>query len=335
MRKIYSAPACAKINLGLRVLGLREDGYHELRTVFQTIRLADRVRLTLTSGSGLELECPPPSGPAADWLRAPAGEANLAWRAARLAAEAFGIRAHLHIELRKRIPIAAGLGGGSSDAATVLQLLAIAAPRRPSEAELWRLAVSLGSDVPFFLLGGAAVGLGRGEEVYPLPDLPAWPCVVVLPRQGGVETRSAYAAWDAAHPHARAANWTPELTSAKIAFCSSLLRALPVSRSWRDRGQGERATAAPGPKVRAGIANDLEEVVFPLSPDFRAIHRALAAAPVLWTGLSGSGAASFALFAARRQASHYSRLWRRWGPLWHSALLGRRAYQARLRRLPA
>ncbi len=328
----FSARAHAKINLGLRVLGRRADGYHELRTIFQTLRLADRLRVRLEPGRGVALDCRPAAGAPAAWLQAPPGAANLAWRAAELAAEAFGLRRRITIELEKHIPLQAGLGGGSSDAATILEILAAAAPRRPTAETLWRLAAELGSDVPYFLVGGTAVGLGRGEEIYPLPELPAWSCVLALPRTAGIETRGAFAAWDAAHPAA----WTPEATSAKLAFCSSLWRALPVSRPRRDRGRGARTTAAPGPKVRAGIANDLAEVVFPLSPDFRAIHRAFAAAPVLGTGLSGSGAAQFALLSDARQARLWSRRWQqRWGPLWLTALLGRGAYRHRIRRLPA
>ncbi len=324
----FAARAYAKINLGLRVLGRRSDGYHELRTVFQTLRLADRLRVKLERGRGIELQCRPARGAVdARWLCAPPGRANLAWRAAECALEAFGLRAHVSIELEKHIPLQSGLGGGSSDAATVIEILAAAAPRRPSPQRIWEVAAALGADVPFFLVGGAAVGAGRGEEIYPLPDLPAWPCVLVLPRQHRMSTPRVFAAWDAVHPQAAR---TPAAVSAKITFCGSLWRALPVSRPRRDRGSGRLAFAPARPKVRAGIANDLEEVVFPLSPDFRAIHRALAAAPVLWTAMSGSGAAQFALFADWRRARTSAVRLRQWGPVWVTALLGRKQYARRL-----
>ncbi len=318
--------ARAKINLGLRILGRRPDGYHELRTVFQTLALADRLRLTYANGRSREIELRiRPDARAmfyggragreaavAEWLAVPEDENNLAARAARLAMEACGLRGRLEIELRKAIPVGAGLGGGSSDAAAVLRGVAALAPRRPPETLLWELAAKLGSDVPFFLLGGAALGLGRGEELYPLPALPAWHCVVALPRRPSA-TAHAYRAWDALHPQALTEAETLHIIKD---FHGLIFQTLPVSRL-RDR---ERVAAATSSKVHTGIENDFEAVVLPLSPDFRSLARAMARTPARFSGLSGSGAARYALFeraeTARRMASELTK----WGPVWISRL---------------
>lgn len=160
--QVLAAPA--KINLHLEILGRRSDGFHELETVFQTIELADRVRVEVCSEPHLVLKCDDP--------QIPTGSANLAWRAARGFLDRSGWHAGLQISLSKRIPAAAGLGGGSSDAAAVLRACQKLAPRPLLEAELAALALELGSDVPFFLLGGTVHALGRGERVTALPDLP-------------------------------------------------------------------------------------------------------------------------------------------------------------------
>lgn len=152
-------PAHAKVNLGLEVLGPREDGYHELRTIFQTVALHDDVELRATR-SGITLTCDAPG--------VPADERNLAWKAADALRRHARIQSGVAIHITKRIPAGGGLGGGSSDAAAVLVGL----------DQLWRLGLGppglhplarrLGADVPFFLLGGTALGLGRGDETYPL-----------------------------------------------------------------------------------------------------------------------------------------------------------------------
>ncbi len=303
----------AKINLGLKIAGLRPDGFHELRTVFQTIALYDDIDIALAAGSGIRLDCAPAretprraalahvfgSLPQA-WLQVPSGDSNLVWKAAALAIEHFRLRGQVRITLRKRIPTQSGLGGGSGNAAVVLHWLASQARRRPSPAQLWTLGTQLGSDVAPFLIGGTALGLGRGDECYALPDLPAWPCVLVRPRLG-VETAGAFRRWDELHPSV-AAGAIPGLTSSPglatiYSFCSSDIQALPASRLGRDRDP-----ELPGSKVRAGIENDFEEVVFPLSPDFARIKRTLLRAGAFWASLSGSGAALYGLFAEPAQA---------------------------------
>ena len=159
MPRALKLRAYAKVNLGLEVLGLRDDGYHELRTLFQTIDLHDDVVLR-PRPRGVSVRC--------DHPLVPKDATNLAARAAE-ALRAYGrVSAGVEIEIRKRIPVGGGLGGGSSDAAAVLLGLDRAWKLGLGPDGLHRLARRLGADVPFFLLGGTALGLSRGDEVYPL-----------------------------------------------------------------------------------------------------------------------------------------------------------------------
>jgi len=171
----------AKINLDLRVLDKRPDGYHNLRTIFQTVGLADIVEIDYAPARRLTLHLdsnPPIPG-------------NLMEKAAEILA----IPGRFTMRLTKRIPMGAGLGGGSSNAAaTLLAIPALTGKNVPLE-KLTALAAQLGSDVPFFLLGGAALGLGRGTELYPLPDLKPFPAIIVTPGVH-VSTQEAYAAID-------------------------------------------------------------------------------------------------------------------------------------------
>lgn len=169
-----SLAAPAKINLHLEVLGRREDGFHALETVFQTLELHDRVEVALDAQlDGIALACDQPD--------LPSGPGNLAWRAAAAWRERRPHLGGVRVRLEKRLPHGAGLGGGSSDAAAVLRALARLDPDPLPAGELAALALALGSDVPFFLLGGTAHALGRGEILTPLPDLPARPVTVLMP----------------------------------------------------------------------------------------------------------------------------------------------------------
>ena len=163
--------ALAKINLDLRVIGKRPDGYHEIRTVFQTISLSDRLDLAFTPQRSTEVE-----------LRGNVDiPDNLATRAARLCLDEMRLTGRLEMRLEKKIPMGAGFGGGSSNAAAVLLALPVLAGGAIPVDRLIAIGRELGSDVPFFLLGGRAAGLGRGTELYPLPDLPSRPALVVTP----------------------------------------------------------------------------------------------------------------------------------------------------------
>jgi 4-diphosphocytidyl-2-C-methyl-D-erythritol kinase len=163
--------AYAKLNLGLRVLYKRPDGYHELRTIFQTISLADSLEISFTAAKSTVIAME----------GTPEIPDNLAERAARLVMEAAGKHGAVGLRLSKFIPAGAGLGGGSSDAAAVLLALPVLAGVRIPMEQLTAMAAKLGSDVPFFLYGGTALGLGRGEELYPLPDGPAARVLLVAP----------------------------------------------------------------------------------------------------------------------------------------------------------
>ncbi len=165
------AEAFAKVNRSLVVLGKRPDGYHELDTVFQAVGLTDR--LTFERSDLLTLHVDDPS--------IPSGPENLVLRAARALAEAVGLRPKAAITLEKRIPSGGGLGGGSSDAAvTLLGLSALWELDLPLDL-LTEVGARLGSDVPFFLHGGTARGLGRGERIEPLADFPPQAVVLVMP----------------------------------------------------------------------------------------------------------------------------------------------------------
>ena len=181
--------AHAKINLDLRVLGMRPDGFHELRTVFQAISLYDTIRCIPREGP-FAIEC--------NVAGVPLDKSNLIWRAAEelwRSLRRSGPVGDAVVQLEKQIPLQAGLGGGSSDAAAVLMALTHAwrVPVRPSQ--LTDVAAHLGADVPFFLAGGTALGLGRGDEIYPLADLPRHWIVLLIPGFG-VSTSEAYGWYD-------------------------------------------------------------------------------------------------------------------------------------------
>ena len=163
--------AFAKLNLTLEVLGRRGDGYHEVRTILQTVDLADQ--LEIRPYPSLRVECDDP---------ALNGEANLAWRAAKALARSRSIQPRASIFIQKRIPVGMGLGGGSSDAAAALIALNQLWGLSLGAEELAQVAAELGSDVPFFLWGGTALAEGRGERVKPLPPLPPQPGNAGLPQ---------------------------------------------------------------------------------------------------------------------------------------------------------
>ncbi len=181
--------AFAKVNLSLRVVGMRPDGFHELQTVFQSLALHDTVQLSRTSGP-LRVECDDPG--------CPGGRANLVWRAAAELWHASGRRGGprgVAVRIAKAIPMQAGLGGGSSDAAAALR--ALATWWRIDAARLPAVAAALGADVPYFLVGGTALGLERGDVLFPLADASRRWVVLALP-PFGVSTAEAYRWWDRA-----------------------------------------------------------------------------------------------------------------------------------------
>ena len=252
--------SCAKVNLHLEVVGRRPDGFHELRTIFRTIELADEIEIERT-GSGVELEVA-----GADL---PPGPTNLAHRAAGIFLERWGATGDgVRMRLTKRIPAGGGLGGGSANAATVLLALCSLWRIRPPYAELGSAARALGADVPFFLVGGTALGFGRGDEIVPLPDagVPEMELWLALP-PFGTPTGEIFAALGDRYR----TESSPLLLEAEIG-------ALPT----RDRGWvGE---------------NDLEAPAFRLRPELEAIYTSLLGAGAAAVRMSGSGSTLFALF---------------------------------------
>src|SRR5215469_16081928 len=177
----------AKINLGLRIGPPRPDGFHELLTVYQTIGLHDLIRVNVGRGSGIEIRCEDP--------RVPRDESNTCYRMVEKAMEALGAKGRVLIEIEKLLPVQGGLGGASANAVATLLALEKALKNALPAAERLRLAAEVGSDLPLFLMGGTILGVGRGEQVYPLPDFPAMACVIVIP-EIGVSTPKAFAEWD-------------------------------------------------------------------------------------------------------------------------------------------
>ena len=256
--------AHAKINLDLRVLGMRPDGFHELRTVFQAISLYDSIRCIPREGP-FAIEC--------NVAGVPLDKSNLIWRAAEALWRSLrrsGPVRDAVIQLEKQIPLQAGLGGGSSDAAAVLMALTHAwrVPVRPSQ--LTDVAAQLGADVPFFLAGGTALGLGRGDEIYPLADLPRHWIVLLIPGFG-VSTSEAYGWYDG----------EPEL-----------------SRAPREA----QHVPGPWPSRAAQMINDLEAPLARHHPEIDQMKAALRRSGALAAAMSGSGSTVFGLFQKRRDA---------------------------------
>src|SRR5215471_20601994 len=180
-------PAFAKINLRLEILGKRPDGYHELRTIFQTVSLHDELRLRRSKSAGISLRV---AGNAA--LSNEPVEKNLVYRAVAAMRAEWKDEGGVEIELKKKIPAGRGLGGGSSDAAAAMLGYLRLMGKKIEMERLMRIGASLGADVPFFLQGGRAVGVGRGDEIYPLEDVETKSILIVSPANIHVPTPEAY-----------------------------------------------------------------------------------------------------------------------------------------------
>ena len=331
----------AKINLGLRIGALRPDGFHELRTVYQTIVLHDIIRVRVERGTGIEILCEDP--------RVPKDESNTCYRIVERAMDALKPRGRVIIEIEKRLPVQGGLGGASGNAVSALLALERALKKKLPGPERLRIAAEVGSDLPLFLVGGTVLGVGHGEEVYPLPDLPAVPCVVALPKIA-VSTPKAFAEWDAGMGrnyescHSESASADEEsavqqqarkagssgdrspLGMTRLSGPSKLTgftksdRMLEFSRmiaAWLSAqpkakaGKGLSGVSARGrgraetpllDLVRTGIENDFEQVVFPQYPELREVKGVLERAGACYASLSGSGSAVYGLFGSRVNA---------------------------------
>src|ERR1039457_2154684 len=179
----------AKINVGLYIGAARADGYHDLRTVYQTIALHDVIRVSVGRGRGIEILCSNKDP------RVPLDSSNTCYRIAGRVLDELGAKGRVSIEIEKLLPVQGGLGAASSNAVATMVALELALKKKLSGPARLRIAAEVGSDLPLFLVGGTALGVGRGEEVYPLPDLPAMAMVIVTP-EVGVSTPKAFADWD-------------------------------------------------------------------------------------------------------------------------------------------
>ena len=256
----FTLPSYAKINLTLRVLGRRADGYHELQTVFQTISLHDELTFSARDDARIELACDAPG--------IPRDETNLVHRAAVALRERYGTSRGASVELRKKIPAGGGLGGGSSNAAVALMGLARLWEIETGRRTLAEIGAGLGADVPFFLKGGTALGTGRGTDIHPLADLPPKHLLLITP-DINVSTAEAYKSLNA-----------PALTKPLS----------PVNLAV------SRAQAEISGSLHAVLENDFERVVYRLYPEIERARSSLVAAGAKGALLSGSGASVFALF---------------------------------------
>jgi 4-diphosphocytidyl-2-C-methyl-D-erythritol kinase len=300
----------AKINIGLAIGLARPDGYHGLTTVYQSIGLHDLVTVTAWRAAATSIVL------TSNDERVPADARNTAWKILERALVVLGVAAEVAIHIEKRLPVQGGLGAGSANAAAALLGLERELDCQLSEADRLRVAAEVGSDVPLFLLGGAVLGLGRGEVVSPLPDLPAMPCVVAVP-EIGVSTPAAFREWDARHsaltPAASADRL--EVLSRSVSAAWGQPHSSGVSRAASSEAISEKDATQQGDLaetpllalVRTGIANDFEEVVFAQYPSLADIVRVLASSgqpedAAIYAALSGSGSALFGLYASAEAA---------------------------------
>ncbi len=293
----------AKINLGLRIGPLREDAFHDLRTIYQTLALHDVVRVDVQGGSGIEIVCEDP--------RVPLDEANTCYNIARRVLQALRASGRVIIQIEKQLPVQGGLGAASSNAVATMLGLELALGMKLNSAHKPLIAAEVGSDLPLFLIGGTVLGVGRGEEVYPLQDLPPMHVVVVTP-PSGVSTPAAFARWDelvargSALTRAGAAGtintfcqdvfaWLSESVFSQAAYASEPASGVPAVG-------GDRAETLLLDLVRAGIENDFERVVFPEYPNLREVKRELEREGAHYASLSGSGSTLYGLFASSEAA---------------------------------
>lgn len=257
-QKPFTLPSFAKINLLLRVLGKRADGYHELCTIFQTVSLCDY--LTFTPSKKLTLTC--------DNARIPIDEKNLIVKAATILREKFNINSGAKIHLEKRIPSPGGLGGGSSNAAAALIGLLTLWKKEIELGDLCELGATLGADVPFFFFGGTAFGSGRGTEVFHLRDFAAKHILIVTPPIA-ISTAEAFNRLNA-----------PDLTNKSSKSILQICRYEANSLYLR----------------QSQLTNDFERTVFEIEPETARTKEKLLALGALRALMSGSGASIVAVF---------------------------------------
>jgi len=252
----------AKINLGLHILGKRTDGYHEIRTVYQTIMLHDNLEISMRSGNGLEFNCN---------LVELRDENNLVVRAIEAVRNRTGVKTGLSVQLQKQIPTGSGLGGGSSNAAITIMALDYLLKLKMSRQEWFEIGEELGADVPFFFLGGRAIGLGTGSEVYSLQDhLPSHLLIVISAFP--IATVDAY--------RQASLRLTSQDNKSKIpAFCPAVIDNIESGKE---------------------LENHFESVVFKNQPSLKQIKKRLLQCGATKAGLTGSGSAIVGFFDSKR-----------------------------------
>jgi 4-diphosphocytidyl-2-C-methyl-D-erythritol kinase len=275
----------AKINLGLYIGARREDGLHELLTVYQTLGLHDVIRVTVGRGSGIEIRCSDP--------RVPKDGSNTCYRIVEKSMPVLQARGRVVIDIEKHLPVQGGLGGASSNAVAAMLGLERALRKSLAAEERLRIAAEVGSDLPLFLVGGTVLGVGRGELVYPLEDLSATGCVVVTP-EIGISTPKAFAEWDRKLTVSGASDRMNELGRGLSAWLGEVYSGAPFRRG--------RAGNPLLELVRTGIKNNFEQVVFPEYPELSEGKSALERAGAKYASLSGSGSALYGLFASQEAA---------------------------------
>ena len=288
----------AKINLGLAIGPARPDRFHALETIYQTLAVHDVIRVEAARGNGIDIRCKNP--------QVPCDETNTCYRVADRMLRHWKQRAKLTITIEKNLPVQGGLGAGSSNAVATMFALEreLKEPLPPDER--LRITAEVGSDLPLFLLGGAVLGLGRGEQVYPLADFPPIACVLVTPHVA-VSTPQAFRDWDA-FMESEAKTWkltAPDGSATLSKFNRSAFEWLsylnvsgvPVVSN------GDRAETPLLDLVRAGIENDFERVVFPQYPELRDVKRVLEREGADYASLSGSGSTMYGLFRTPERAA--------------------------------
>ncbi|HEV2279477.1 MAG TPA: 4-(cytidine 5'-diphospho)-2-C-methyl-D-erythritol kinase [Acidobacteriaceae bacterium] len=309
-----------KINLGLAIGPPRADGFHSLATCYLTLAAHDLVTVTASPSALTAIRL------ATTDERVPTDSRNTAWKMAERALAAMSVSAEVHIHIEKRLPVQGGIGAGSANAVAALLGLEAELGRRLSDSERFRIAAAVGSDVPLFLVGGAVLGTGRGEQVTPFQDFGTVPCVLALP-DVGISTPQAYRDWDelqgfgqraqgSDQPSAVSSEENPAhqqpggssgLTaphpSDRLTMLSRALSAALGPGSTNSSGVSAMGgnLASLEALVRTGIENDFEEVVFRQHPFLGTIKRILAAPDraeeaALCAALSGSGSALFGLY---------------------------------------
>jgi 4-diphosphocytidyl-2-C-methyl-D-erythritol kinase len=318
--KTVAVRSFAKINLGLYIGAARTDGFHELRTVYQTIALHDVIRVSVWRGSGIEILCTNKDP------RVPLDSSNTCYRMAERMLDELGAKVRVRIEIDKRLPVQGGMGAASSNAVATMIALEVALKKKLSSSARLRIAAEVGSDLPLFLVGGTVLGVGRGEEVYPVTDLPSIPMVVVPP-EVGVSTPQAFSDWDElvksgaelrpalTGEDARLSTSRRQLTGpagsdrlfevgcALSAWLSGSTNVSGLPNTGASAKGGSRAEKLLLDLVRTGIENDFAKVVFPQYPELRDIKGALERAGSRYASLSGSGSTLYGLFRSSADAA--------------------------------